>query len=97
MSDATCPERECEGKSHGWCDVDCDERCPEFDITSFRDLLERSSFGPGYNEEFDVEIRPEDMPGPGAHARLDQWLAEHNKSPKPMKDWLAENGIQFDG
>lgn len=94
MAEATCPEKGCQG--HGFTDADCDDRCPEYNLQSFKDLLDRSSFGPGYNEEFDIEILPEDMPGPSAHAKLDQFLAEHNKSRKPTSEWLAENGIQLD-
>lgn len=92
MSDVTCPERGCPG-NHGWTDVDCDERCPDQETQSFQDLLDAAS------KSAEAEYGPvaeEDRPGPGDHAWLDQFLAEHRKDPKPHKDWLAENGIAFD-
>lgn len=77
MSDNTCPERGCPG-NHGWTDVECDERCPDFTRKSFQDLLEAASadaereYGP-YAEE--------DLPGPAQHAWLDQMQAADRDRP----------------
>jgi len=62
MESATCPERGCKG--HGFADDDCDDRCPDFALEQFKDLLEASSFNGG----------GEGAPA-SAHAYLDQLQA----------------------
>lgn len=63
MSDNTCPERGCPG-NHGWTDVDCDDRCPDFALEQFKQLLDQSSFGDH-----------EEGAPPHVHAMMDQILA----------------------